>query len=416
MKVVGLITEYNPFHNGHLYHIKEARKITEADYCVVVMSGNYVQRGAPAFLDKYTRTKMALLHGADLVLELPVCFASGSAEYFSMGAVSLLDGIGVVDAICFGSECGSIEMLTEASRILTMEPPQFKKVLNDSLKTGKTFPQARMEALKVFMPEADASLFASPNNILGMEYIKALISLKSNITPLAIKRVSAAYHKDSLNEGPGAGSIISSATAIRRALKNGMPLTSVKNHIPKEAYPLLDASYQKTWPIFADDYSLLLRYKLMAETTASLTKYLDVTPDLAGRIKSLAEPGLSYTEAAKAMKSRQWTLTRINRSLLHILLNITEESMKQYKAGGYAQYARILGIRKSSSPLLRSMAKKSRLPLITKVGGAAYRLDKTAQSMLQEDLFASALYNEILWNKFGELPKSEYQQGIILQD
>ncbi|SHO50312.1 nucleotidyltransferase [Anaerocolumna xylanovorans] len=414
MKVVGLITEYNPFHNGHHHHIKEARKLSGADYCVVVMSGNYVQRGAPAFLDKYTRTRMALACGADLVLELPVCFAGASAEYFSMGAVSVLNGIGVIDSLCFGSECGSIEVLKEASDILLTEPPLFKKVLNDSLKTGKTFPQARMDALQVYMPQTDISLFSSPNNILGMEYIKALTTLNSNIMPLTIPRISSAYHKESLNEGED--SVISSATAIRRAIRNGKQLTDLVSHIPKEVFPLLDSTYKKTWPIFEEDFSLLLQYKLMTETSTSLSRYLDVTPDLANRIKSLMEPGLTFSEAAKVMKSKQWTLTRLNRSLLHILLNITEDSMKQYKAAGYAQYARILGIRKTASPLLRSMAKKSKLPLITKTGGTAVKLPKTAQAMFQEDLFSTALYNEIVYNKFGIMPKNEYKQGIILQD
>lgn len=414
MKVVGLITEYNPFHNGHYYHIQQAKKETGADYCIVVMSGNYVQRGAPAFLDKYTRTQMALACGADLVLELPVCFASSSAEYFSMGAVSVLNGIGVVDTLCFGSESGNISLLSEASEILKAEPPLFKTILSEALRVGKTFPQARMEALIPFMPAADTSLLASPNNILGMEYIKAIHTLKSSISPYTIKRVSASYHKEDLNKGND--SVISSATAIRKALKDGVGLSALRQHVPEEAYPSLEDSYQKTWPIIEDDFSLLLQYKLMSETSGSLTKYLDVTPDLANRIAGLAKPGLTLLEAAKEMKSKQWTLTRINRSLLHIILNITEESMKLYKAEGYAQYARILGIKKTSSPLLRTMSKKSRLPLITKVGGTAAGLPQTAQKMLAEDLFAAALYNEVVFHKYGILPKSEYKQGIILQD
>lgn len=414
MKVVGLITEYNPFHNGHYHHIKEAKSLTGADYCVVVMSGNYVQRGAPAFLDKYIRTRMALACGADLVLELPVCFAGASAEYFSMGAVSILEGIGVTDYLCFGSECGKIDALKEASEILLDEPPLFKKILNDSLKAGKTFPQARMDALRIYMPQTDISVFSSPNNILGMEYIKALTALNSSIVPVTIPRISAGYHKESLNEG--SETVISSATAIRRAIKNGMTLADLKNHVPVEVFPLLSSTYKKTWPVSEEDFSLLLQYKLMTETNSSLSKYLDITPDLANRIKSLMEPGLTFSEAAKVMKSRQWTLTRINRSLLHILLDITEDSMNQYKANGYAQYARILGIRRTSSPLLRTMAKKSKLPLITKIGGTANKLSKTAQSMLKEELFSTGLYNEVIYNKYGILPKSEYKQGIILQD
>ena len=176
MKIVGLITEYNPFHNGHEYHIQQAKKITGADYCIAVMSGNYVQRGAPAFLPKHLRADMALRSGCDLIIELPVCYATGSAEYFAKGAISILNNLGCVDFICFGSECGEYNKLEKIASLLAEEPEDFKSLLQNNLKSGKTFPLARQQALKDYLNDDSLDcILEEPNNILGIEYIKALI-------------------------------------------------------------------------------------------------------------------------------------------------------------------------------------------------------------------------------------------------
>ncbi|MFQ9151713.1 MAG: nucleotidyltransferase family protein [Blautia sp.] len=172
MKVTGIIAEYNPFHQGHAYHLSRARELTGADRILVVMGGNFMQRGEPAIIDKYTRTEMALRNGADLVLELPAASATGSAEYFAEGAVELLDASGVVNELCFGSELGELEPLEKAAELLLEEPEDYQELLRTELKKGKTFPEARETALSAFLPEQ--SLLASPNNILAIEYIKAL--------------------------------------------------------------------------------------------------------------------------------------------------------------------------------------------------------------------------------------------------
>ncbi|MGB8455005.1 MAG: nucleotidyltransferase [Anaerocolumna sp.] len=412
MKIVGLITEYNPFHNGHLYHIKEAKKMTGADYVIVVMSGNFVQRGAPALIDKYNRTEMALACGADIVLELPVSFSTASAELFALGAVSLLDKLGIVDYLCFGSECGNTTLLENAASILLKEPKEYKEVLNHLLKKGNTFPAARMEALKAISPLIGDSLLSFPNNILGIEYLKALLRLNSPIKPVTITRLTAEY--SSLDLTPCTEKTISSATAIRKALFHEKSLTNFENHVPRSVYKLMQENYQKTFPICDGDFSLLLNYKLMQETKATLTKYSDITPDLANRIHDTNTQGLNFKELAGKIKTRQWTLTRINRVLIHLLLNLYSDNFNEYKESGYAQYARLLGFKKTSSHLIREILKNENIPVITKMADAKEQLSSIGLTMLKEDIFAAHLYNQVAYNKYGTVLKDEYTRGVII--
>lgn len=414
MKVVGLITEYNPFHNGHEYHIQEAKKITGADYVVVVMSGDFVQRGTPAFMDKYIRTQMALDCGADLVFELPVCFACASAEYFAHGAVSLLDRLGIVDFICFGSESGDMEGLTKIARILNYETAEYKEYLNEALKLGKTFPEARMEAISKIIEEPYESLLASPNNTLGIEYIKALINLNSNIIPVTITRKIAGYHSEDLTKG--VGTAISSATAIRKNLKDINSLTNLKNHVPVKVFDLLSQEYNKTYPITEDDYSLLIHYRLMQLSKTSLSEFLDVNSDLANRIAKHTGKIDIFSSLSQKLKSRQWTLTRINRALLHILLDIKYSDMIEYKEAGFSQYARVLGFKKESSHLLRQVTKNERIPVITKLGSAANKLSPLGWRMLKQDILSSTLYNQTVFHKYQTVLPDEYTRGVIISN
>ncbi|GAA4652981.1 nucleotidyltransferase [Anaerocolumna aminovalerica] len=422
MKVVGLITEYNPFHNGHKYHMEEAKRITGADHVVVVMSGNFVQRGTPAIMNKYSRAKMALSCGADVVFELPVCYSTGSAEYFSLGAVSLLNQLGIIDEICFGSECGNVHELTSIARIVAEEPLEYKTLLGTFLKKGYTFPLARTYALKALLPDIDEAILSSPNNILGIEYIKALMQLKSSIKPVTIVRKLAGYHEEELNISPQKGTStaasktasISSATAIRKSILETTPLTALEPHVPGEVLNILKEEYSKTFPIYDDDYTLLLQYKLMLETKESLSGYLDLSNDIANRIKNTNISLLTYSQLAQEIKTKQLTLTRVNRAFTHILLNITTASMEEYKRKGYTQYARILGLKKASSYLLRQIQDKAQIPIITKVGNASKTLNQTGRKMLHEDIFAANLYNQVIYHKYNTLIKDEYTHGIIL--
>lgn len=414
MKILGLITEYNPFHNGHQFHIEESKKLTCADYVIVVMSGSFVQRGTPALIDKYTRTQMALIAGADLVLELPVCYATSSAEHFALGAISLLAHLGIVNCICFGSECGNIDDLMAIAQILTSEPPKFKTTLNTLLKTGITFPSARSSALLSCLTqhhnaEAFRTILNSPNNILGIEYLKALLKLNSSITPYTIARSTTGYHDQTLIEQ------ISSATAIRHSLHENRPLENIRPHVPNPIYELLSCSFLKTFPIFEEDYSLLLQYRLLSSDSDSLDRYLDVTKDLAMRIRNLPFTNCTYQELAMELKTKQFTLTRINRALLHILLNITAKQTDEFNLRGYTQYARILGIRRESSFLIRTIKNTSPFPVITKTAAAKKELSPLALTMLQQDISATHIYNSVVHHKFGTALENEYMHGILLE-
>ncbi len=434
MKVVGLITEYNPFHNGHKYHIEQARKVTGADYCVAVMSGDFVQRGTPAMMDKYSRAKMALNNGVDLVLELPVCYATGSAEYFAHGAVSILDKLGVVNALCFGSECGNISRLTSAAQFLLHAPEVFENQLQDYMRDGLTYPAARLKALEHSMDDLGSSdkhslskILTEPNNILGIEYSKALIKLSSSIEPVTIQRISAHYHEKELSDVRPYNSndlelcdpVISSATAIRNTINQQRELpadaiTAAVQSVPEDVAKYLRDNYQITYPITEEDFATIIKYKLRNEDSKSLARYLDITPDLAERIKNIKDFNMSISILIQNIKTRNMTLTRINRALLHILLSIKTESMRKYMEADYTPYARILGIRKESTPLLRHIEKQGRIPMITKVSKAEEQLDALGMQMLSEDIFAADIYNQAVYQKYGTSLLNEYKHGICI--
>lgn len=416
MKIAGLITEYNPFHNGHKYHIEETKRITGADYIVVIMSGNFVQRGTPALIDKYTRTQMALDGGANLVIELPVCYAAASAEYFAMGAVSILEQLHIVDYICFGSESGDIKNLSKIAHMLAEESQSFKSALQTNLKTGMTYPAARSKALVSCLdPSQDTGhnsiscILESPNNILGIEYLKALIKLKSPIVPYTITRSTTGYHDRTLLEE------ISSATAIRLAISEGRPLTDVIPHMPPKAFRLLEKFYLKTFPIFEEDYSLLLQYKLLSTDLETLTDYLDITKDLAKRFLNLPIAGYSFSELAEQLKSKQYTLTRINRALLHVLLNITTREMLSFNKNGCSQYARILGIDRAAGSFIKQVKKNSSIPVINKTTAGLKSLSPLGQIMLKQDIYAAHLYNTVVYSKYKTAIKNEFTHGIIIK-
>lgn len=416
MNVVGLITEYNPFHNGHLYHIEQAKRITNADYVVVVMSGNFVQRGAPAIVDKYTRTKMALSCGADLVLELPVYYATASAELFALGAITTLESLGCVTSICFGSECGNLALLQKIASILAKESDSFRNSLSSNLKLGHSFPKARnialMEELAKKEPLATTlseleEILMSPNNILGIEYLKALINIQSFMIPYTITRTTNNYHSTQLDPA------LSSASAIRKAYSSGN-FTPIRTQIPEHAYSHLEASTNITMPIIDHDFSSLLYYKLLYSTKEQLTQYLDISDELADRISSRLSSFTSFEQFAWEIKSKNITLTRVYRSLLHIMLNIKKEDLSHLKEQYRPSYLRILGLRKEASLLINKKNRTSTIPIITKVSAAKSVLDSSSLQLFDLDIKASHLYNHICMQKFACSLTNEYQHGPIL--
>lgn len=428
MKVVGLITEYNPFHNGHLYHIEEAKRLTNADYAVIVMSGDFVQRGQPAIIDKYSRAKMGLMNGGDLVLELPSIFACSSAEYFASAGVALLDKLGIIDSLCFGSECGDVDLLYHISKILVDETEEFKNYLNDYLKEGMTFPLARSKALAAYYStQANISddfirtvetVISSPNNILGIEYMKALIKRRSNIKPFTISRVSAGYHDKMLNTNrtffPITQKNISSASAIRKALLQEAAPESFNTQVPKSVLDILMVNYNINFPVTEDDFSGLLHYKLLMSDSLSLQEYADISPALADRIMNHLPSYKSYSSFCELIKTKNMTSTRISRILLHILLEIKKTQVDYSCKEDFAQYARILGFKKKSTSLLSEIKKNSRIPLITKLTKAKSILPPNDLELLNMDIRSSEIYHSVVQQKYGGKQYNEFTRKIII--
>ena len=426
MKIVGLITEYNPFHNGHKYHIEQAKKITGADAAIVVMSGDYVQRGMPAIMPKRLRAEMALNCGAAAVFELPVCYSTGSAELFALGAVSLLDKLGIVDYLCFGSECNDLQGLQAIADILCEEPTEYKQLLQEALRSGLSFPAARQEALGTIMKTADSSfLLNDPNNILGVEYLKALRRLNSNITPCTIKRQDSHYHDRTLRTTYSSASAIRSlfaysdsfCTASEGLHRSGHTRFSgisgeLAKQVPSSCFKLLEENHQVLYPISEQDFSLLLKYKLLNKTPEKLIRYADVSEELANRIYANLNNFFDYRQFCELLKTKEVTQTRINRALLHIMLGIKKINVDEYIRNGYLMYARLLGFRKDSSKLLTKLSKKSTLPILTKLSEIE-ELPELGQEMLRHDMLASNLYTSVVTDKFKTAFQNEYKQGIL---
>ena len=410
MKVNAIIAEYNPFHNGHKYHLENALRQTEADYTIVIMSGNFVQRGAPALLDKYKRARMALLNGADLCLELPTCYSSSSAEYFANGAVALADKLGVVTSLCFGSECGDLEILQRIAQILLEEPDSFRSHLKSQLRQGISYPIARTNALL----EYDVSLsdsrdvLSTPNNILGIEYIKSLLRRNSPILPVTTLRVGADYHDKRLGEHQ------CSAQAIRHALFAGQSTKQLQSQLPPSVYTILEEAVQTQQILYSNHLSTALHYKLIQEKAKGYTEYLDVSPDLSDRITKHLYQFQSYDDFCDLLKTKEMTYTRISRCLLHILLDLKKEQIESYKELDYIPYARILGFRKSSTALLSAIKGNASIPLISKLADAGKLLDESAYAMLQNEIRMSDIYQSTLAQLTGKPMENEYCTPIVI--
>lgn len=413
MKTVGIIAEYNPFHNGHAYHLKKAKEITGADYCIVVMSGDFVQRGAPALMDKYLRTRIALESGADLVLELPAYYALSSAEYFAGGAVTLLDKLGVVDSLCFGSECGDVRLLGSFAQLLLHEDKVFKQTLDHKLRMGHSYPQARNAAIEASAPHLTAhiDILSTPNNILGIEYCKALFKRSSSITPCSIRRAGSSYHDNSLQTD------FCSARALREALQSSERPDAILNQVPDSAHPLMKEHYAKTYPIFADDLSLLMYYRLLSEPSGEFTAHSDIDRELSDRIVKHLPQYQDFTSFCDLLKTKNRTYTRIARSLMHILLQIRQKDLSLFLSEDQIFYARMLGFRESAGPLLSAIKQKASVPLLSKLADAENLLTPTGMLMLEKDIYASHVYQGIVRSKFhgqDNTPEiNEYKTPII---
>jgi len=418
MTVAGIIAEYNPFHLGHAYHLSEARCLTGADYVVVVMSGDYVQRGEPALFDKYTRTRMALQGGADLVIELPVAFSTAGSEDFAGGAVAILDKLGVIDHLVFGSEAGEIDPVLTAADYLENESKETGALIRQGVKDGLSYPTAVSQAFKTALlsQEVDdtalsslSNMLSTPNNLLGVEYCRTLKRRSSSIRPMTIKRLGD-YHETEMDRQ------MPSASAIRRVFAEH-PLSEafslIHPAVPSGTYDQMIHESSVSGPIFTDDFTDALFYRLLNETEDTLCHYLDVSADLAGRIRNTLPSCHTYTELAEAVKCKSYTRLRINRGLIHCLLGLTDEKMTTFKANDYTGYARILGFKDTAGPLVGEIASRSSLSLLLRMKEDCEKLSAVDRQLLALNDFSSDLYRMTAQRKFGHMLPEEYSRRLI---
>lgn len=411
MNICGIVAEYNPLHNGHLYQLQKAKELSGADYIIVVLGGNFMQRGTPAIMDKYTRAKAALSCGADLVLELPAYYAAGSAEYFAMGAVSLLDKLGCVTHLCFGSECGDAPLLKEIAGILLEESPEYKECLQSHLRSGQTYPSARSSALLKIAPQLSAhiNVLNTPNNILGIEYMQSIMKQNSSILPLTTRRYGSRYHDLRL------GINQSSATALRQALWSGVSLSELRNQMPEASYTIFEEYLQNNCLLRTDDFSEILYYKLLEERDHGFSDYVDVSPNLSERICNNVYNFEGFEAFCNLLKTKEVTYSRISRCLFHILLNMRKDDLDNYiNQSGITPYARILGFKKESSPLLSELDRYTRIPLVTKLADASGQLSAPAYEMLRKDITIHDIYSSIRASKSRVPMFNEYSTPIVI--
>ena len=375
MKAIGIIAEYNPFHNGHLYHLTKIKEKYPDHAIVLVMSGNYTERGDVSIIDKWKKAEIAKKAGIDLIVELPFPFATQSADYFSYGAVTILEYL-QVEKVIFGSESNNIEDL---ERIVDcqLHNEDFDKLVKIYSKFGKNYPTALSLALK----DLTGKEITTPNDLLGISYIKAIKKHNYKIKPETIKRTNF-YHEEELNEE------ISSATAIRKALKEGQ---DISKHVPDFTLPYLTDLH------FIEDYFNFLKYKILTED--DLSKYQTVDEGIDQALKKEIEHATSYEDLVTRLKSKRYTYNKITRMLLHILCNFTKEKAKQFQD---ISYIRLLGFNDKGRSYLNQIKKDVPVPIISKI-------NRTKDPMLEFELQTTKIYSLTDPN---DLSKNEYTNHL----
>ncbi|WP_282941747.1 nucleotidyltransferase [Paenibacillus sp. RC67] len=389
MKTVGLVVEYNPLHNGHHYHFQQSKIESGADAVIAIMSGNFLQRGEPAMVNKWARAEMALRMGVDLVLELPVAYSTQPAEWFAFGAVSALDSTGVVDSLCFGSESGDIRWLHRVANAQFEESIQFHELLQSELKAGIPYPAAYGKAVARYVPGTDEIDLAKPNNTLGLHYLIALKRLHSRIVPLTITRQKAEYNQTDITDQQ-----IASATALRHMLFEQQSLEDIAPFVPTSTLEVLRREWSKGHaPIGWEHYAKPLLLQLMNHSAGELAQYHEVTEGLEHRIKQSLSSLTTNTQHTVEdliglLKTKRYTRTKLQRMLLRILLNHSKPKLSADVLGHGVPYLRVLGFSDKGRELLRIMKKTARVPIVTKVTSLS-----EPSPMLDLDIQATSVYS-----------------------
>ena len=406
MKTLGIVTEYNPFHKGHAYMIEEAKKKAGADRVVVVMSGSFVQRGEPAIFDKWTRTEAALMNGVDMVLELPVLFAAANAETFARAAVRILEETGIVDVLCFGSESGDLHSMQEAARLMENETEEFQHILKEHLDEGLSYPAARAKALEI-VSQISSDILSRPNHILGLEYLKALDRYNCSMEPMTIKR-EGDYNSPSLTEG------FASAAAIRKALAEDRS-TEALPQLPENVHDVYNKALSLgTAPCFWDELTPALHYKLRMSTTEEIHEIAEVVEGLENRILHSIDSCYDIKDVIDFIKTKRYTRTKIQRILLHILLDIKEKEVAYFMNLPKMPYIRVLGFKKETSGILADLTENAKVPVLTNLKKAPEVLNEDGLALLALEKTATDLHALTYPNQIYRATNQDFTKPLVI--
>ena len=408
--VLGIICEYNPFHNGHLYHLNEAKKVTNSDYSVAIISGNFAQRGEPSIVSKWAKTEMALKCGVDLVLELPVIYSISSAENFAYGATKILDSLDIVDYLAFGSECGDITILDDIVQVLIEEPKAYRTLLSHELSTGVSYPKAREKALLMYLANMRrfANVLSSPNNILGIEYLKALKKQNSIIQPVTIKRQESDHNNNMFTSS----SRFASGSAIRSACLS-TNIDNLQKYMPEDSFYLLEDCLKKgncVKDLSCFDKEIL--YTLRKMSTSEIANLPDVSEGLEYAIKNAANSCNSVVELLTLIDTKRYTKTRLQRIFLYAILGITKDDIQLSKK--ITPYIRVLGFNENGKELISEATRRN--PKLNLITSPKKFLDsssnKNLKYLLQKDIWASNVYT--LGYEYESKANLDYTHNLII--
>lgn len=407
-KVLGIIAEYNPFHNGHLYQIEEAKKQTGADYVIAIMSGNFAQRGNTSLVNKWVKANMALQNEVDIVIELPTVYSISSAENFAEGAIKILDSLKVVDTLCFGTETSDFAALNNIANILYNEPKEYISMLNHELGKGVSYPKARESALMMYLNDIKryANILSGSNNILAIEYLKALKKLKSDMKPFSIQRKKVYYNDERIVDE------FASSTAIRKFVAREQ-YDELRKVMPTDSYMLLREEI-KRGNIVIDivKFEKEILYQLRSMNLSQIAQLPDVSEGLEHAIKNAVDSCNNIIDLINIIKSKRYTQTRIQRILLYALLRITKKDMVNAKK--IVPYTRILGFNQKGKQILSEICKiNKKINIITSVKKfESTNTNKTLSQMLEKDIYASNIYT--LGYEYDSWSNLDYTNKLIV--
>ncbi|CAG9619825.1 nucleotidyltransferase [Sutcliffiella rhizosphaerae] len=394
MQSLGVIVEYNPFHNGHLFHLEQSKHTTDPDVVIAVMSGQFLQRGEPALVSKWTRTKMALTNGVDIVVELPYAFATQKAEVFANGSISILSALKCTN-VCFGSEQGNIGDFERTTIIMEEQKPLYDLLVKEFINKGYSFPKASSLAFQQLMDGRENVLdLTKPNNILGYHYVKSIREQKSEISAFTIGRTNAGYHDPEFNDSP-----IASATSIRKHLfDHDGDIEKVQRFVPKPTYELLNRYIKQTGSFHQwEDYFSLLKFRILCSTSSELSEIYEVEEGIEHRLQQIIKESHSFLEFMTKLKTKRYTWTRLQRICTHILTNTKKETMHRVMTQSHSEYVRLLGMSRKGQAYLREIKKELEIPLLSKISGFD-------SQMLEMDVRATNTYAM----KFSEPTRSNW--------